>query len=172
MDISTNTVSDQTTNFTFTVSSIEGTADEVYVDGLSIMGTDTPALGQVAADEQGNNLLAVWNYVMFSEMGEGWNLYWYALCDTMGDYYFVSGNYPALIFAQDKDGKITCERYNGQLGDGSPFEVVAFDLIGVSEQGFGIPQDQAGNAFKVWKYGDYTNITKVEATAAAANKAA
>jgi hypothetical protein len=49
---------------------------------------------------------------------------------------------------------------------------VAFDLIGVSEQGFGIPQDQSGNKFSVWKYGDYTNITKVEATAAAANKAA
>ena len=172
MDISTNTVSDQTTNFTFTVSSIEGTADEVYVDGLSIMGTDTPALGQVAADAEGNNLLAVWNYVMFSEMGEGWNLYWYALCSTKGDYYFVSGQYPALIFVQDKDGNITCERYVGELGDGSPFEVMAFDLIGVSEQGFGIPQDQTGKPFNVWKYGDYTNITKVEATAAAANRKA
>jgi hypothetical protein len=169
IDISTNTISEQTTDFTFTVSSIEGTPDEVYVDGLSIMGTDTPAIGMVAADGKGNNLLAVWNYVMFSEMGEGWNLYWYALCDTMGDYYFVSGNYPAMIFTQDKDGKITCERYVGQLGDGSRFEVLAFDLIGVSEQGFGIPQDQAGNKFSVWKYGDYTNITKVEATAAVAN---
>jgi hypothetical protein len=90
----------------------------------------------------------------------------------MGDYYFVSGNYPAMIFTQDKDGKITCERYVGQLGDGSRFEVLAFDLIGVSEQGFGIPQDQAGNKFSVWKYGDYTNISKVEATAAVANRKA
>ena len=170
IDISTNTLSDETTNFTFSVSSIEGTPDEVYVDGLSIMGTDTPAIGMVAADEQGNNLLAVWNYVLFTEMGEGWNLYWYALCDTMGDYYFVSGNYPALIFAQDKDGKITCERGVGELSDGSPFEVMAFDLIGVSEQGFGIPQDQNGNKFSVWKYGDYTNIAKVEATPAVANR--
>ena len=169
IDISTNTVADATTNFTFTVTPIEGTADEVYVDGLSIMGTDTPALGMVAPDGEGNNLLAVWNYVVFSEMGEGWLLYWYALCDTKGDYYFVSGNYPALIFAQDKDGNITCERWFGELGDGSPFEVMAFDLIGVSEQGFGIPQDQNGNAFSVWKYGDYTNITKAEAAAAVAN---
>lgn len=169
IDISNNTVADATTNFTFTVTPIEGTPDEVYVDGLSIMGTDTPALGMVAPDGEGNNLLAVWNYVVFSEMGEGWLLYWYALCDTKGDYYFVSGNYPALIFAQDKDGNITCERWFGELGDGSPFEVMAFDLIGVSEQGFGIPQDQNGNAFSVWKYGDYTNITKAEAAAAVAN---
>lgn len=171
IDINSNTLSDETTNFTFSVSSIEGTPDEVYVDGLSIMGTDTPALGQVAADGKGNNLLAVWNYVMFSEMAEGWNLYWFALCDTKGDYYFVSGNYPALIFAQDKDGKITCERGVGELGDGSPFEVMAFDLIGVNAEGkFGIPQDQAGNSFNVWKYGDYTNISKVEATPAVANR--
>ena len=171
IDITSNTVSDEATSFTFSVSSIEGTPDEVYVDGLSIMGTDTPALGQVAADGQGNNLLAVWNYVMFSEMGEGWNLYWFALCDTKGDYYFVSGNYPAMIFAQDKDGKITCERYVGELGDGSPFEVMAFDLIGVNAEGkFGIPQDQNGNQFSVWKYGDYTNIAKVEATPAVANR--
>ena len=169
IDISTNTIADATTNFTFTVTSIEGTPDEVYVDGLSIMGANTPALGMVAADGEGNNLLAVWNYVVFSEMGEGWLLYWYALCDTMGDYYFVSGNYPALIFVQDKDGNITCERYAGELGDGSPFEVLAFDLIGVSEQGFGIPQDNNGNKFSVWKYGDYTNITKAEAAAAVAN---
>jgi hypothetical protein len=49
----------------------------------------------------------------------------------------------------------------------APFEVVAFDLIGVSEAGFGIPQDQDGKSYNVWKYGDYTNITKVEASAAA-----
>ena len=173
IDISANAVTEQTTNFSFSVSIIEGTTDEVYVDGLSIMGTDTPALGQAVADEQGNNLLAVWNYVVFSEMGEGWYLYWYALCDTMGDYYFVSGNYPAMIFAQDNQGNITCERYVGELGDGSPFEVVAFDLIGVNAEGkFGIPQDQNGNKFSVWKYGDYTDITKVEATAAVANRKA
>ena len=173
IDISANAVTEQPTNFSFSVSIIEGTTDEVYVDGLSIMGTDTPALGQAVADEQGNNLLAVWNYVVFSEMGEGWYLYWYALCDTMGDYYFVSGNYPAMIFAQDNQGNITCERYVGELGDGSPFEVVAFDLIGVNAEGkFGIPQDQNGNKFSVWKYGDYTDITKVEATAAVANRKA
>ena len=173
IDISNNTISEQTTNFTFTVSSIEGTPNEVYVDGLGIMGTDTPALGMVAADGEGNNLLAVWNYVMFTQMNEEWSLYWFAFCDTMGEYYFVSGDYPALIFAQDKDGNITCERYEGQLGDGSPFEVMAFDLIGVNTAGkFGIAQDQAGNSFNVWKYGDYTNITKVEATAAVANRKA
>lgn len=167
IDINSNTISEQTTNFTFTVSPIEGSADQVYVDGLSIMGTDTPALGMVAADEQGNNLLAVWNYVMFSEMGEGWYLYWYALCYAMDDYYLVDGDFPALIFAQDKDGNITCGRYAGKLSNEAPFEVVAFDLIGVSEAGFGIPQDQDGKSYNVWKYGDYTNITKVEASAAA-----
>ena len=172
IDISANAVTEQTTNFSFSVSIVEGTTDEVYVDGISILGTDTPALGQAVVDEQGNNLLAVWNYVVFSEMGEGWYLYWYALCDTKDDYYFVSGNFPAIIFVQDKQGNITAERYVGELGDGSPFEVVAFDLIGVSEGGFGIPQDQNGNAFSVWKYGDYTDITKVEATAAVANRKA
>lgn len=172
IDISANAVTEQTTNFSFSVSIVEGTTDEVYVDGISILGTDTPALGQAVVDEQGNNLLAVWNYVVFSEMGEGWYLYWYALCDTKDDYYFVSGNFPAIIFVQDKQGNITTERYVGELGDGSPFEVVAFDLIGVSEGGFGIPQDQNGNKFSVWKYGDYTDITKVEATAAVANRKA
>ena len=57
------------------------------------------------------------------------------------------------------------------MGDGSPFEVMAFDLIGVNAEGeFGIPQDQNGNQFSVWKYGDYTNIAKVEATPAVANR--
>ena len=173
IDINANAVTEQTTNFSFSVSIVEGTTDEVYVDGLSIMGTDTPALGQAVADEQGNNLLAVWNYVMFAEMGEGWYLYWYTLCDTMDDYYFVSGNFPAIIFAQDQQGNITAERYVGELSNGSPFEVVAFDLIGVNAEGkFGIPEDQNGNAFSVWKYGDYTDITKVEATAAVANRKA
>lgn len=169
-DIATSEISEEVTNFTFTVTSIEGTTDEVYIDGLSIIGTDLPAMGQVAADGEGNILMAIWNYVDMGPLGGGFNLYWYALCATMGDYYLVSGSYPAYILTLAADGTITCEAYAGELSDGSPFEVAAFDVIGVDANGeFGIPQDQDGNPFSKWKMGVYTNITKTGAAPAALN---
>lgn len=169
-DLETSEITEEVTNFTFTVTSIEGTPDEVEIDGLSIIGTDMPAIGQVAADGEGNILMAIWNYVNMGSIGNGFNLYWYALCATMGDYYFVSGSYPAYILTLAADGAITCEAYVGELSDGSPFEVAAFDVIGVNaDGGFGIPQDQDGNPFSNWKMGAYTNITKTDAAAAALN---
>ena len=169
-DLNSGEITDKVSEFTINVTSIEGTPDEVYVDGLSIIGTDMPAVGQVAGDGEGNILMAIWNYVDMGSIGNGYNLFWYALCATMGDYYFVSGNYPAYILTLAADGAITCEAYAGELSNGEAFEVAAFDVIGVDGSGnFGIPQDQDGNPFSKWKLGAYTNIQKTDAAAAALN---
>ena len=166
-------IKDQVTNFSFTVTSVEGTVDEVYIDGLSVMGAGNPALGQVFVDgEDGSLLLAVWNYVLLSEMSEGWLLYWYACCETMGDYYFVSGNYPAYILVMDTTGAITCEAYEGVLSNEEPFKVATFDLIGVNGENIGFVQDAEGNKFSVWKKGAYENIVKTDAAAAKVNNLA
>ena len=166
-------IKDQVTNFSFTVTSVEGTVDEVYIDGLSVMGAGNPALGQVFVDgEDGSLLLAVWNYVLLSEMSEGWLLYWYACCETMGDYYFVSGNYPAYILVMDTTGAITCEAYEGVLSNEEPFKVATFDLVGVNGNNIGFVQDAEGNKFSVWKKGAYENIVKTDAAAAKVNNLA
>ena len=168
IDLASMEITNETTNFSFTVTPIEGTPDEVYIDGLSIMGTDNPTIGQVVRDGD-DILLAVWNYVLFQEMAEGWMLYWYACCDTMGDHYFVSGNYPAYIIVKDAQGALTCESYEGVLSNDEPFAVAAYDLLGVNGENLGFAQDQNGNSFSVWKYGDIKNLTQTAATAKANN---
>lgn len=165
------TVVDQVTNFNFTVAPMEGTADQVLVDGLSIFGEGTPALGQVATDAEGNYQMAVFNFASLGEVAADTYMVWYAFCDVpaYGDYYFVGGDYPAIIFTMTKDGAISCENYAGKLQDGTDFTVCAFDVVGVDGQGKlkGMFQGQDGSVFNTWKFGVYTNVAKTEAAASA-----
>lgn len=165
------TVFDQVTNFNFTVAPIEGTADQVLVDGLSIFGEGTPAMGQVATDAEGNYLMAVFNFVSLGEISADTYMVWYAFCDipAYGDYYFVSGDYPAITFTMTKDGAISCENYAGKLQDGSDYTVCAFDVAAVDGQGKlkGLFTGQDGSVYNTWKFGVYTNIAKTEAAASA-----
>ena len=167
----TTIVKDQVTDFTFNVSIIEGTADEVWVDGISVMGTDCPAQGMVAPDENGNVLMAIWNFSYLGEWSEGIYAVYYAFCyiPSYSDYYFVSGDYPAYILTMAADGTITCEGYTGQLSDGSEFTVVACDIAGIDANGklAGLFQAEDGSTFNTWKFGDWTNIQKTESAPAA-----
>ena len=174
-DLATGELTDEVSNFTFTVSMVDGTPDQVYIDGLSIISaTDFPALGQVASDGEGNILMAIWSNVDMGELGNGFSLFWRALSLCYeGDpnnegYYFVGGNFPAMFLIMDAQGGVTCEMYEGQLSDESPFTVCSFDVIAVDGSGqIGIPQSETGEPFSRWKFGPYTNIAKTGASAAA-----
>ena len=161
------TVFDEVTNFTFTVTLMENSNDQVLVDGLSILGEGNPVLGQVTTDADGNYLLSVFNQVNLGEVSSNLYKLWYAFCDipAYGDYYFVGGDYPAITFTMTKDGAISCENYTGKLYDGSDFTVCAFDVVGVDGQGNlkGMLTGQDGSLYNTWKFGTYTNIVKTEA---------
>lgn len=156
----TNPVKDQRTDFTFTVSVIPGTADEVMVDGVSIIGEGTPAYGQVI-EQDGVSYLALINQFPIADIGNGFTATWLAYCELNdGRATFVSGEYPAIYLAKAADGTITYQAYAGELSDSTPFEVAAFDVLAVGEQGLGILQDENGNPFNVWKYGEWKDVKK------------
>lgn len=146
---------DQVTEFTYNISIIEGTADQVYIDGISTLGADMPAFGQVVVDENGNNILYIWNWQVLSPIEGGYAI-WYAFASTMGDYYFVSGDYPAYILGMTESG-VTFTLYEGKLSNNEPFSVVAFDLAAIDEQG-----EILGFFNPEWKMGEWTNIAKVD----------
>ncbi len=154
-------ITDQVTEFSYNISIIEGTADQVYVDGISTMGTDLPAFGQVVVDDNGNNYLYIWNYQILSPIEGGGYAIWYANASTKGDYYFVSGEYPAYILGMTESG-VTFTLYEGILSNDEPFTVAAFDLAAIDEQG-----SLMGLFESVWKMGEWTNITKVDDAPAA-----
>lgn len=156
----TNPVKDQRTDFTFTVTLVPGTADQVMVDGVSIIGENTPAYGQVI-EQDGVNYLVLINQVPIAEVGNGFTAAWLAYCELSdGRATFVNGEFGALSLAMADDGTITYEAGAGKLSDNTPFEVAAFDVIAVGEQGLGILQDQDGNPFNVWKYGEWKDVKK------------
>lgn len=146
---------DQVTEFTYNISIIEGTADQVYIDGISNLGADYPAFGQVYVDDDGNSYLYIWNWQVLSQIEGGYAI-WYAFASTMGDYYFVSGDYPAYILGMTESG-VTFTLYEGTLSNNEPFSVVAFDLVAIDEQG-----EILGFFNPVWKMGEWTNIAKVD----------
>lgn len=158
----TNPVKDQRTDFTFTVSLVPGTADEVMVDGVSIMGTGTPAYGQVI-EKDGVNYLVLINQVAIADIGNGYAATWLSYCDLSdGSATFVLGDYGAISLAMADDGTITYEAGAGMLGDGSTsFEVAAFDVLGLSNEGkLGLLQDSEGNGYSTWKYGEWKDVKK------------
>lgn len=146
---------DQVTEFTYNISIIEGTADQVYIDGISNLGADYPAFGQVYVDDDGNSYLYIWNWQVLSQIEGGYAI-WYAFASTMGDYYFVSGDYPAYILGMTESG-VTFTLYEGTLSNNEPFSVVAFDLVAIDGQG-----EILGFFNPVWKMGEWTNIAKVD----------
>ena len=158
----TNPVKDQRTDFTFTVSLVPGTADEVMVDGVSIIGEGTPAYGQVI-EQDGVNYLVLINQVAIADIGNGYAATWLSYCDLSdGSATFVLGDYGAISLAMADDGTITYEAGAGKLGDGSiSFEVAAFDVLGLSSDGtLGILQDSEGNGYTTWKYGEWKDVKK------------
>ena len=158
----TNPVKDQRTDFTFTVSLVPGTADEVMVDGVSIIGEGTPAYGQVI-EKDGVNYLVLINQVAIADIGNGYAATWLSYCDLSdGSATFVLGDYGAISLAMADDGTITYEAGAGKLGDGSiSFEVAAFDVLGLSSDGkLGILQDSEGNGYTTWKYGEWKDVKK------------
>lgn len=158
----TNPVKDQRTDFTFTVSLVPGTADEVMVDGVSIMGTGTPAYGQVI-EKDGVKYLVLINQVAIADIGNGYAATWLSYCDLSdGSATFVLGDYGAISLAMADDGTITYEAGAGTLGDGSTsFKVAAFDVLGLSNEGkLGLLQDSEGNGYSTWKYGEWKDVKK------------
>lgn len=161
----TNAIKDKRTDFTFTVSIVPGTADEVMVDGISIIGNGTPAYGQVFVQE-GVNYLALINQVAIADIGNGFQATWLPYCELAdGRATFVTGQFVAIYLAMDAEGNITYIPGTGTI-DAGDFTVAAFDVIALGEGGLGILSDADGNEFKDWKYGEWKEIKKSEAAAA------
>jgi hypothetical protein len=162
---------DQVTNFTFTVEAVPGTSDEVEVCGLSELDPALPALGYVMSYE-GLDYLCIYAGQAVADLGEGWYAVWFPLCSKGNGYTFVSGEFEAYFFAMDAEGNIEFIPGSGQLNDGSEFEVVAMEFLAFNGSNIGLLGLEDGSDFKDWKYGPISNVTKTEATAAVANKAA
>ena len=166
LTVETNPVKDQRTDFTFTVSIVPGTADEVMVDGISIIGDGTTAFGQVVENE-GVKYLVIINQVAIADIGNGFQATWLPYCELSdGRATFVTGQFGAIYLAMAADGTITYEAGAGELQGGLTFEVAAFDVIGLSSEGkLGILQDSEGNGYTTWKYGEWKDIKKSDAAA-------
>lgn len=167
LSVETNAVKDQRTDFTFTVSVVPGTADEVTIDGISIMGTGTPAYGQVV-EQEGVNYLAIFSQTAIAELGNGYYATWLPYCElSSGKFTFVTGDFYAIYLAMGADGSVTYQPGGGELQSGDTFTVQAFDVLGYDFNGnLGILSDQEGNNYNVWKLGDWKGISKAEGAAA------
>ena len=160
-------ITDKVTEFTFDVYHMEGTADQVYVDGLSELGKENYMTGAVITEE-GVDYLCVTAFEAFAELSEGWYAVWIPYCSLdNGNHTFVTGNFYGYVFAMNADGSIEFIPGSGELNNGALFTVEAIDALGYSDQGLGILSLQDGSAFSNWKYGAITNIAKTEAAASA-----
>ena len=171
VNLNSNEITDKVTEFTFTVESIEGTADEVWVYGLSNLDSELPAYGYAVADE-GVNYLCIMACEAVAEIGNGWYAMWFPYCQNGSKHKFVSGSFVAYAFTMDDKGAISYVAGSGKLQDESEFTVVAMDLLGYNGQSIGLIGIEEGVDFEDWKYGDITNIAKAEAAPAVASKSA
>ncbi|MBQ2958881.1 MAG: hypothetical protein IJE06_04340 [Alistipes sp.] len=167
LTLETNPVKDQRTDFTFTVSVVPGTADQVTIDGISVMGTGTPAFGQVV-EKEGVNYLAIISQTAIADIGEGYYATWLPYCELgSGEFTFVTGEFAAIYLAMGADGSVTYQPAGGDLQNGETFSVQAFDVLAYDFNGrLGILSDQSGNEFNVWKFGDWKGISKAQGAAA------
>ncbi len=165
VDLKADAIKDQRTDFTFTVTVAPGTADQVLIDGISIMGTGTPAYGQ-AVVEDGVNYLVIINNVAIADIGDGYYATWLPYCALdNGGATFVTGEFGAIYLALNEDGSVTYIPGNGTV-DAGDFTVAAFDVIALGQGGLGILSDSTGKEYKDWKYGEWKEIKKSEAAAA------
>ena len=173
VDIAVETIApvDKVSNFTFTVTAVPGTADEVDVYGLSNLSAELPAYGYVMTYE-GIDYLCVLACQAVAELEGGWVAMWVPFCKAGNDYTFVTGEFEAYFFAMDAEGNIEFIPGSGQLQSGAEFSVVAMDFLAYNGQNIGLLGREDGSDFKDWKYGPISNITRTEATAAVANREA
>ncbi len=166
IDLKVQTTKEQRTDFTFTVSVVPGTTDEVMVDGVSIIGNNVPAFGQVV-EKEGINYLVLMNQFAISDLGDGLVATWLPYCmldDGTGT--FVLGQFGAIYLAMDADGSITWIPGEGQLEDGANFTVAAFDVLAYGQGAIGTISDNNGTEYKDWKYGEWKDIKKSTSTQA------
>ena len=164
INIETGEINQKRTDFTFNVSVVDGYADIVYVDGLSVMGKDNRALGYCLEFEDGGYALCINNEYKMADLEDGYSATWlgYWLLED-GLFTHVSGNYPAVYFIMDANGNISAELFDGSLYDGRNGECVAFDIISVNQnRDISYIVDENGDPNNVWKCGDIKGVTKIE----------
>ncbi|MBO7311593.1 MAG: leucine-rich repeat domain-containing protein, partial [Alistipes sp.] len=164
INIETGEINQKRTDFTFNVSVVDGYADRVYVDGLSVMGKDNRALGYCLEIEDGGYALCINNEYKMADLEDGYSATWlgYWLLED-GLLVPVYGDYPPVYFIMDANGNISSEVYVGMLVDGRNGECVAFDIISVNQNGnISYIVDENGDPNNVWKCGDIKGVTKIE----------
>ena len=164
INIETGEINQKRTDFTFNVSVVDGYADRVYVDGLSVMGKDNRALGYCLEIEDGGYALCINNEYKMADLEDGYSATWlgYWLLED-GLFTYVYGNYSAVYFIMDANGNISAELFDGSLVDGRNGECVAFDIISVKQNRYiSYIVDENGDPNNVWKCGDIKGVTKIE----------
>lgn len=159
-------ITDVVTEFSFDVYPVEGTPDQVWIDGLSQLGKENYMSGAVIS-EDGVDYLCVLAFEAFAQLSDGWYAVWIPFCSLdNGEHTFVTGNFYGFIFAMNADGTIEFTAGAGELNSGNKFTVESIDALGYNEQGgLGILSLQDGTPFSMWKYGPITNVTKAAASA-------
>ena len=171
VNINSEEVTDQVSNFTFTVEAVPGTVNEVDVYGLSELDPELPAFGYVVSQD-GVDYLCITAFAAVAEVSDGVYACWLPFCETEQGHTFVTGEFIAYALAMDAQGNITYQAGNGELSSGLKFTVVAHDFLGYDGSQLYLLGDANKNDFVNWKYGPISNVTKTEATAAVANREA
>ena len=166
-------VSSEKNDVTLTIESETGTTDGVYIYGLSFLGTEYPAFGNVAYDAENKlNLLYIWSYQFIADMGSGNYAGWLTVCNINNSQYgIVTGEFPTYILVQDEAGNVSCEMYTGELSNGGSFTTMGTELFQINPEtgslGF-LGLDEAGTPNSRIKSGALKGLTKSAAAQSAA----
>ena len=164
------TYEDTRRDFSLSITAYPGYADILIVDGFSELGAGLPAIGQVFTDG-GKNTLGLLNQEMIDELDGGMYITWMAYCNFNGSGNFVLGNFPTYLVTMGET--IEGSMYSDTFNDGTPFTVVAMDLLGWDgNTSIGFLQDQSGNVANKFKVGPIKGMTKAAASASVASKKA
>lgn len=180
-------VTDQTTEHSFTVTPYnEYYSNYVWVDGLSVLGKEAPAFGQISHEKvvnadktgyeyTGNYVLELMCYETIGQLAEDIWAVWLPLATkgTSG-YTFVSGSFPGFTFVLNPTtGAVTCISYSGTLNDNSAFEVKMMDIFGLNPSTGNLYLMSADDESTIDTYywGGFQNVAKAAAAASTASVA-
>ena len=144
--------------FTVTVSPYSGDANCVIVDGLSVLGSDIPTLGEM----EGDRLKIQTGFIL--EEGDSYDYCWLTYASVNGNLGIICAFDYAYVLTMNADGSVSCAPCQAVDEDGNELEVVANDLFGLDDEGNVRSIDQSFPA--VYRAGNMSWTKKSNAYAA------